>query len=115
MRAGAGWLSRSRKREQKKTRNNMSALVLITPPAAEPLTNAEAMVHLKVDSQIEIPYIDNLIKDARETAERITRRALITQTWELYLDAFPAWEIGVRSEEHTSELQSRLHLVCRLL
>src|SRR2546422_5932171 len=24
-------------------------------------------------------------------------------------------EIGERSEEHTSELQSRLHLVCRLL
>src|SRR2546422_1787460 len=24
-------------------------------------------------------------------------------------------EIGYRSEEHTSELQSRLHLVCRLL
>src|SRR2546422_3831800 len=24
-------------------------------------------------------------------------------------------EIGLRSEEHTSELQSRLHLVCRLL
>src|SRR2546422_7396847 len=24
-------------------------------------------------------------------------------------------EIGTRSEEHTSELQSRLHLVCRLL
>src|SRR5687768_18002965 len=26
-----------------------------------------------------------------------------------------AEKIGVRSEEHTSELQSRLHLVCRLL
>src|SRR2546422_6040167 len=26
-----------------------------------------------------------------------------------------AQRIGVRSEEHTSELQSRLHLVCRLL
>src|SRR2546422_2414310 len=25
------------------------------------------------------------------------------------------WEEGERSEEHTSELQSRLHLVCRLL
>src|SRR5256884_4772540 len=25
------------------------------------------------------------------------------------------WRIGLRSEEHTSELQSRLHLVCRLL
>src|SRR2546422_6872277 len=26
-----------------------------------------------------------------------------------------AIDLGVRSEEHTSELQSRLHLVCRLL
>src|SRR6266436_8954668 len=26
----------------------------------------------------------------------------------------PAWK-NIRSEEHTSELQSRLHLVCRLL
>src|SRR2546422_4454799 len=26
-----------------------------------------------------------------------------------------SWARGVRSEEHTSELQSRLHLVCRLL
>src|SRR2546422_2097782 len=26
-----------------------------------------------------------------------------------------AWAARVRSEEHTSELQSRLHLVCRLL
>src|SRR5690554_7043887 len=30
---------------------------------------------------------------------------------------FAAWmhRVGVRSEEHTSELQSRPHLVCRLL
>src|SRR2546429_2238900 len=27
----------------------------------------------------------------------------------------PDWSRAVRSEEHTSELQSRLHLVCRLL
>src|SRR2546429_7356138 len=26
-----------------------------------------------------------------------------------------AWRSAARSEEHTSELQSRLHLVCRLL
>src|SRR2546422_3236981 len=31
------------------------------------------------------------------------------------IDAEPAPEGEVRSEEHTSELQSRLHLVCRLL
>src|SRR5687768_17671467 len=27
----------------------------------------------------------------------------------------PGWLLANRSEEHTSELQSRLHLVCRLL
>src|SRR2546422_3117849 len=27
----------------------------------------------------------------------------------------PRGAVGLRSEEHTSELQSRLHLVCRLL
>src|SRR3989449_2332830 len=27
----------------------------------------------------------------------------------------PCWRRAARSEEHTSELQSRLHLVCRLL
>src|SRR2546422_6446089 len=31
------------------------------------------------------------------------------------LDAEYATALGLRSEEHTSELQSRLHLVCRLL
>src|SRR2546422_7678897 len=29
--------------------------------------------------------------------------------------AAPVYSINPRSEEHTSELQSRLHLVCRLL
>src|SRR2546429_6593249 len=30
-------------------------------------------------------------------------------------DSASRWSEGERSEEHTSELQSRLHLVCRLL
>src|SRR3989442_2188702 len=32
-------------------------------------------------------------------------------------DRLPSWKMspGIRSEEHTSELQSRPHLVCRLL
>src|SRR3712207_7563084 len=29
--------------------------------------------------------------------------------------AWPSWLLGGRSEEHTSELQSRQYLVCRLL
>src|SRR3989442_2781793 len=36
--------------------------------------------------------------------------------WALYVTLAPAWfDPGERSEEHTSELQSRPHLVCRLL
>src|SRR5256884_4888850 len=34
---------------------------------------------------------------------------------EMGIHAPPADHIATRSEEHTSELQSRLHLVCRLL
>src|SRR3989449_7378131 len=34
---------------------------------------------------------------------------------EIRLDADEGADILLRSEEHTSELQSRLHLVCRLL
>src|SRR2546422_3371629 len=33
----------------------------------------------------------------------------------LHLQVMPPEQRGKRSEEHTSELQSRLHLVCRLL
>src|SRR2546422_1707973 len=39
--------------------------------------------------------------------------------WQTPVDLNPQYSgfksTGVRSEEHTSELQSRLHLVCRLL
>src|SRR2546422_4896938 len=53
----------------------------------------------------------------RAVLERIERlnpvvNAFCTVTADLALDAARAAE---RSEEHTSELQSRLHLVCRLL
>jgi uncharacterized phiE125 gp8 family phage protein len=41
------------------------------------------------------PLLNIFIKSARLAAERITNRALITQTWDLYLDAFPAWELFV--------------------
>src|SRR5690348_2638810 len=43
-------------------------------------------------------------------------RELVPGTLEVYPIAhYGAVEIGVRSEEHTSELQSPVHLVCRLL
>src|SRR2546422_1383129 len=48
---------------------------------------------------------------ARDDAERRARRRLPHALEPLALPRPP----GARSEEHTSELQSRLHLVCRLL
>src|SRR5215208_5836909 len=42
-----------------------------------------------------------------------TRRA--TAWWPLALAGVAALALAVRSEEHTSELQSRGHFVCRLL
>ncbi len=37
--------------------------------------------------------ISALVRAARTTAESKTRRALVTQTWDLILDRFPCWEI----------------------
>src|SRR2546429_3669760 len=52
-----------------------------------------------------------------------TRRELLLRTGRASRTAMSTWSCSrltkcvsvVRSEEHTSELQSRLHLVCRLL
>lgn len=66
------------------------ALKLITAPAAEPLSLARVKEHLRIDSNDDDLLLSNLIIVARQEAEKITRRALVTQTWELVLDTFPA-------------------------
>ena len=65
-------------------------LTLTTPPATEPITLAEANLHLKVDTTDDDSLITRLIAAARARAEWHTGRAFITQTWTLHLDAWPA-------------------------
>lgn len=65
-------------------------LTLTTAPAAEPLTTSEAKTHLRVDHSTEDTYIDALVKGARQQVERLTGRALVTQTWTLKVPRFPA-------------------------
>jgi uncharacterized phiE125 gp8 family phage protein len=60
----------------------------VTDAATEPLSLAEAKVHLRVDSSDEDDYITALIKVARLECENKTQRALITQTWETTLERF---------------------------
>jgi len=66
------------------------ALVLTAAPATEPLTTAEAKSHIRVTVSDDDTLIDSYIKAARELWEDLTSRMLITQTWKLVLDAFPA-------------------------
>lgn len=63
---------------------------LKTDAASEPITTAQAKAHLRVDHSEDDDYIDILITTARQVAERLTSRIILTQTWELILDAFPA-------------------------
>ena len=61
----------------------------MTPPTAEPVTLAEAKLHLRVDGTDEDTLITMLISSARTHAENVCRRSFMTQTWCLYLDGFP--------------------------
>lgn len=64
-------------------------LQLLTPPAAEPVSLAEAKGHLRVDFNDEDALITSLIAAARQAAETITGRQLVTARWKLVLDSFP--------------------------
>lgn len=63
---------------------------LITPPAFEPLTVETVKAHLRVDIDTEDALFDLYIAAAREKCEMSSRRALITQTLEAVVDAWPA-------------------------
>lgn len=58
-------------------------------PTSEPITTEEAKEHLRVDVSTEDTYIAGVISAARVHVENVTRRALLTQTWDYFLDAFP--------------------------
>lgn len=65
-------------------------LKLQTAPALEPVTTAEAKLHLRVDGSDEDALIGSLVSAARDYAERYTRRAFVSQVWRMYMDFFPS-------------------------
>lgn len=67
----------------------MVSMSLVNAPDEEPVTTVEAKDHLRVEHDADDTLIDTLIAAAREHVEAFTRRALITQTWDMVLDAFP--------------------------
>ncbi len=63
--------------------------ILLTAPAAEPLSLDEAKAFLRVEHDAEDETIAALVAGARIHIEAQTRRALITQAWRLTLDRWP--------------------------
>ncbi len=62
---------------------------LLTPPAEEPLSLAEAKAHLRVEHADDDALIAALITGARNHVETQTRRALMSQTWRILRDGWP--------------------------
>lgn len=79
------------------------AVVLVTAPAVMPVSTVDAKRHLRVDIADDDALIETLVAAATAWVETITRRALVTQTWDLALDAWPA---GGRINVPKAPLQS---------
>ena len=64
--------------------------MLLLPPAAEPLSVAEVKAFVRVTHDDDDDLIAALIAAARSHVEALTRRALLTQSWRITLDRWPA-------------------------
>jgi uncharacterized phiE125 gp8 family phage protein len=62
---------------------------VITPPVLEPVTLTEVKAQCRIDGTAEDTYLGTLITAAREYCEAIDWRAYLTQTIELWLEAWP--------------------------
>lgn len=64
--------------------------VLLVPPATEPVTLAEAKAWLRIETADDDALVASLVRSARGMVEAAARRVLVTQTWRLLLDTWPA-------------------------
>jgi uncharacterized phiE125 gp8 family phage protein len=64
-------------------------LRIVTAPASEPVTLAEAKAHLRLESTEDDTYVSVLILAARQHVEEVCWRGVVTQTREAVLEAFP--------------------------
>lgn len=66
------------------------AAVLLQGPAIEPVSLAEAKNYLRVEHADDDSLIGELIVAARTQVEQAARRVLITQSWRIVKDRWPA-------------------------
>jgi len=77
------------------------ALKVITQPATEPVTNAEADLWMRYTGSLQDNVIDALITAARQSVESWINRTLVTTTYEYYLN-----DLCALMEIPTSTVQS---------
>lgn len=65
------------------------SLVLAVAPSEEPITLTEAKAQARVEVSTDDTLITALITAGRELIEEEAWRALVTQRWDFYLDAWP--------------------------
>lgn len=80
-------------------------LTLVTPPSVEPLSLVATKVWLRIDTDdtSQDAVVSLLITQARQRCERVTGRALVTQTWLQTLDRFPGeglFSFGFHGRDH---------------
>jgi uncharacterized phiE125 gp8 family phage protein len=62
--------------------DSTSALVMVTPPASEPVTLSQAKAFLRIDSTADDDTITTAITAARQFAEHYLRAVLLPQSWD---------------------------------
>ena len=62
---------------------------IVTAPSSPPVTVAEFKTHQRVTDDTEDSYVGDLLDSATLHLEELCNRKFITQTWKLYLDAWP--------------------------
>lgn len=73
-------------------------LQLVTAPTIEPVSVADFKTHARVIDASEDELVKIYIGAARQQAETILRRALISQQWKMVADRFPSPMAGKLSE-----------------
>jgi uncharacterized phiE125 gp8 family phage protein len=80
----------------------MAGLVVVTPPASEPITVSDLITHLRLDADTDETEMEAYIQLAREWCENYTGRAFVNRTLRLSLDGlsdvddalWEGWKIG---------------------
>lgn len=62
----------------------------VTAPTVEPVTLDQLRSHLRIDVTDEDEELEEIISDSREALENQYEVAFNTQTWDVFLDAFPS-------------------------